>query len=318
MLAARQGHLCVCIDGSMTPTPRDLFGQVFAEKLQLDPLLLEQFEHLHFARPKGLPDELKELIVKNGSLVYLKRFFTDEQLIKDQLKRLLQCSPILQLERTPSAFNLRPAQSDAIHAVRKQSVTFIIGGPGTGKTYTAKQIVAALAQATDRPLQVALAAPTGKAAANLAKALEGVENVISKGSKTLHSLLSIGRKADGDWTSTVLGDDLVINDECSMIDVHVMGRLLHAVKSGSRLVLLGDPPDQLPSVQAGGVFADLVTAYGSHVVRLNESMRTDSKQILEAAHCVREGDIERFRQNLHGDLIQHDWPTEGIQLATLF
>ncbi len=314
MLAARQGHLCVCVDGSMRPRPNELCAQVFADKLQLDPVLIERFAQLIC---QGSKEEFKGPLIKEGSLVYLKRFWTDEQCIKDQFQRLLQSPPSLILEEMLHFPNLRLAQAEAINAVRNQSVTLITGGPGTGKTYTAKQIVAALAYASECPLQVSLAAPTGKAAANLAKAVDGIGNIVSKGSKTLHSLLSLGKQRGSDWSTTVLGDDLIIIDECSMVDVHMMGRLLHAVKAGSRLVMLGDP-DQLPSVQAGGVFADLVAALQdtSHVVRLTESMRTESKQILEAANSVRMGDLERFKANLHGDLILNDWPSEASQLRS--
>lgn len=166
----------------------------------------------------------------------------------------------------------------AIAALRRR-LLLITGGPGTGKTTTVARLLAiqvADAQARGRaPLRIALAAPTGRAAARLGEAIDGVlradldagrldaacADAIPRQARTLHRLLGWqpGRVAFRHDADRPLPFDLVVVDEASMVDLPLMAKLVAAVPTDATLVLLGDP-DQLPAVEAGDVLGGLCAA----------------------------------------------------------
>jgi exodeoxyribonuclease V alpha subunit len=142
-------------------------------------------------------------------------------------------------------------------------ITLITGGPGTGKTTTVVRLLALLQSQSTRPLRIALAAPTGKAAARLG---ESIAQAVSKlpaamqahiptHAQTLHKLLQV-RAAVQATPAPELALDLVVVDEASMIDLELMARLMAAVPLNASLILLGDK-DQLASVEAGAVMGQL-------------------------------------------------------------
>ena len=151
----------------------------------------------------------------------------------------------------------------------------VAGGPGTGKTTTVARIVALLAEQAaargDAPPLIALAAPTGKAAARLAEAVHDQartldvaapvrDQLLALDASTLHRLL--GRRPDSDTRfrhdrGNRLPHDVVIVDETSMVSLSLMARLVDAVRPEARLVLVGDP-GQLTSIEAGAVLGDIV------------------------------------------------------------
>jgi exodeoxyribonuclease V alpha subunit len=195
---------------------------------------------------------------------------------------------------------LSAEQRGAVERAASAPLTLISGGPGTGKTSIVVALLRRLVQAGVAPASIALAAPTGKAAWRMGAAIrarlgrgegqgsegedEGDESATEDSEaarvaavpepSTLHRLL--GYSPGADRFRHHAGDPLdamvVIVDECSMIDVFLMERLVGALRSEARLVLLGDA-DQLPSVAAGAVFRDLLDALGSHRVRLSQSYR---------------------------------------------
>lgn len=168
------------------------------------------------------------------------------------------------------------------------------GGPGTGKTFTAVQIVKACLRGWNpqEPCQIVLSAPTGKAAchllAHVERQIEAHPLIQIKGG-TLHSILQWnGREEEKTFP---LFADLVIIDESSMIDAALFERLLGALQEGSRLVLMGDP-HQLPAVGAGSLFADMVESTQCKGVRLKSCVRSDKQGILRLAEAVRDGDVD--------------------------
>jgi exodeoxyribonuclease V alpha subunit len=165
-------------------------------------------------------------------------------------------------------------QRAAAEAAVRRSFSVIAGGPGTGKTTTVAAVLALLheqAAHRDQPLRVALAAPTGKAAARLTEAVHGraaelaVDDAVRTAilrteASTIHRLL--GRRPGSNSRfrhdrGNQLPHQVVIVDETSMVSLSLMARLLEAVRASARLVLVGDP-QQLVSVEAGAVLGDIV------------------------------------------------------------
>ncbi len=168
-------------------------------------------------------------------------------------------------------------QRQAAQAIATRAFTLITGGPGTGKTYTVARALLLLQEAACAgklagdfapvPLRIALAAPTGKAAARLEETLRQqlagapaeLRPFLPQRVETLHRLLGVSPHAPAGrfHEYAPLPTDVVVVDEVSMADVALLAQLVRALPAGSRLVLIGDPK-QLPSVQAGDVLAELI------------------------------------------------------------
>ena len=160
-------------------------------------------------------------------------------------------------------------QQDAIYMANRSAFSIITGGPGTGKTFTVAQLVMALQQeqAADEQgsgskANLALAAPTGKAAQRMQESLQnaiqqaGVSMQLPE-AKTIHRLLGIGQGGRPRYhKDNPLSEDIVIVDEASMLGVELANHLVSAIKPNARLILLGDA-NQLAAVDAGAVLADL-------------------------------------------------------------
>lgn len=171
-------------------------------------------------------------------------------------------------------------QAAAIKKAATSKVMVLTGGPGTGKTTTTQGIIAALQTAG---LRILLAAPTGRAAKRMSEAT-GME------AKTIHRLLEFN-PSDGYKRNeeNPLDGDVLIIDECSMIDIILMYNLLKAVPDRMRLVLVGDV-DQLPSVGAGNVLRDIIESERIPVVKLTRIFRqAQSSRIVMSAHAVNRG-----------------------------
>ena len=201
--------------------------------------------------------------------LYLERYWREEESVRCSLaERAAAPPPVVDLGRlragldrlfdTPEAALQRLAA--AVGVLR--SVSVLAGGPGTGKTSTVAGLLELLFDQPGPPPRVALAAPTGKAAARLEEAVAAAlparlaERVAA--ASTLHRLL--GHRGGGDGTQR-LPYDVVVVDETSMVSLTMMARLLAAVRPHARLVLVGDA-DQLASVEAGAVLGDLARADG--------------------------------------------------------
>jgi len=146
------------------------------------------------------------------------------------------------------------------------SVHLIVGGPGTGKTFTVTRILALLQSISHEALTIRLSAPTGKAAQRLAESIRQAKSsltevdvsLIPDHAETLHRLLGVIRDSlhFRHNEDNPIDADVLVVDEVSMVDLPMMARLLRAIKPSTRVIFLGDA-DQLPSVAAGSVLADL-------------------------------------------------------------
>lgn len=173
-------------------------------------------------------------------------------------------------------------QADAIRRAATAKVMVLTGGPGTGKTTTTHGIIAAYRA---YGLKILLAAPTGRAAKRMTEAT-GME------AKTLHRLLEC-KPPDGYQRNeeNPLEGDVLIVDECSMIDMILMNSLLKAIPPSMRLILVGDI-DQLPSVGAGNVLRDIIDSGAFPVVRLTRIFRqAQTSRIIMNAHRINRGEL---------------------------
>jgi exodeoxyribonuclease V alpha subunit len=178
---------------------------------------------------------------------------------------------------------LATQQRQAVEAALRDRCVVITGGPGVGKTTIVKAIVH-LARIGSRT--VSLAAPTGRAAKRLGEAT-GVEAM------TIHRLLEY-QPHDGGFQKSrenPLDSDLVVVDEASMIDALLFRSVLVALRPGAQLVLVGDI-DQLPSVGAGAVLADVIDSGAATVIRLTEIFRqAAASKIVLSAHKINHGEL---------------------------
>ena len=173
-------------------------------------------------------------------------------------------------------------QADAIRQAAVSKIMILTGGPGTGKTTTTKGIISAY---QSFGLKILLAAPTGRAAKRMTETT-GLE------AKTIHRLLEC-KPPEGYQKNeeNLLEGDVLIVDECSMIDLVLMNSLLKAIPAGMRVVLVGDI-DQLPSVGAGNVLRDLIDSGVVPVIRLTRIFRqAQTSRIIMNAHRINEGQM---------------------------
>ncbi|HEY5384170.1 MAG TPA: exodeoxyribonuclease V subunit alpha [Acidimicrobiales bacterium] len=232
-----------------------------------------------------------------GTTLYLDRLWADERMVANELRaRSDGAAPGVDTDLLrrglEELFGDDPDQRRAAATAVLRRISVIAGGPGTGKTTTVARVLALLdAQATaagQRPALVALAAPTGKAAARLEDAVrqgagalaidqERRDRLQSLPGKTVHRLLGFN---PGNRTRfrhdrlNRLPHDVVVVDETSMVSLSLMARLLEAVRSDARLLLVGDP-EQLASVEAGAVLGDIVGP-----AALGPAMLPDARQEL--------------------------------------
>jgi exodeoxyribonuclease V alpha subunit len=274
------GHVCLPL------------RELRAERLPVDagrlPSVTKWIRALRAAPVVGAPGDRKPLILDEAGRLYLHQYWSYEQRLASDLRARLtipetavdreRLAGILDAHFPPSA---EPDwQRLAAFVALTRNFCVISGGPGTGKTRTVVRLLAALIELLDPVrLRIALAAPTGKAAARLKQSVQAardsmpplVQERLPTEATTIHRLLGIlpGSPRFRRDPANLLPFDVVVVDEASMVDLAMMAKLVDAIPRTTRLILLGDR-NQLTSVEAGAVLGDL--CHSGEEVGLSENI----------------------------------------------
>ncbi len=255
-----------------------------------------------------------EDVIKEKEAIYLPPFFFSETGVAKRMARLSQSPSGIKIRTEGLTERIRKKtgmvydeiQAEAILKAVQSKILILTGGPGTGKTTTTLGIITAFQEASARIL---LAAPTGRAAKRLSEAT-GME------AKTIHRLLEV-KPPEGYQKNdeAPLAGDVLIVDECSMIDVMLMFHLLKAVPDSMTLIMAGDI-DQLPSVGAGNVLRDIIDSGCFPVVRLTKIFRqAQSSRIITNAHRINAGKMPDISNGKQSDFffMEEEDPEKAVE-----
>ena len=265
-------------------------GHCYAESDQL----IEAGMALLDVKADLLTDALNEMIQAEDVIIvqipdtedyaiYLPPFFYSEVGIHNRLRKIFgtaPAKPVSEQLRIGDGIEYDELQLQAIQTARTSKIMILTGGPGTGKSTTTMGIIHSFVG-----MDILLAAPTGRAAKRLSE-VTGME------AKTIHRLLEFkppeGYKRNEE---NPLEGDVLIVDECSMVDVMLMYSLLRAVPDTMRIILVGDV-DQLPSVGAGNVLRDIIESTVFPVITLTKIFRqAAASRIITNAHRINHGEF---------------------------
>lgn len=282
-------------------------GHCYANRKQL----LEKAQELLEVDEPELQITLDEMLRTNDVIgdtgleheveaIYLPPYFFSETGCAKRLLRLMSVNRkikadpdvIMKKVETESEIIYDEIQLEAVRTAISAKVMVLTGGPGTGKTTTTLGIISAYKQAG---CKILLAAPTGRAAKRMSETT-GME------AKTIHRLLEY-KPPEGYQKNEEhpLEGDVLILDECSMVDIMLMYNLLKAIPEHMSLILVGDI-DQLPSVGAGNVLRDIIDSGSIPVVRLTRIFRqAQGSRIVMNAHRINKGETIDMRGGKDAD-----------------
>ncbi len=275
-----------------------LKGHVFSERAELfeeASRLLEVDAALLDAPLKTLSNDTHLVLDNDDQHVYLKALWDAETGAAELLSRLMRTRandvPIktekaVEWVEKHNGIALSPEQRDAIRTAIHSKVMVITGGPGTGKTTVLNSLLTIFEK---KDVRILLAAPTGRAAKRM-------ESATGKPARTLHRLLEFSPKLGGFSRNedNKLSADLIVLDECSMVDIELLHHFLKAVPVRARVVFVGDV-DQLPSVGPGNVLMDLIASQAIPTVWLKTVFRqAEASGIVANAHRINSGQYPEF------------------------
>ncbi len=269
--------------------------------------------------------ELEEDLIDGSKVIYLYGYYHAELRVAGDLSRircaqrtpvnadinnLIQDAEASLSADTSDRITISGDQLRAVEAALTNNVSIITGGPGTGKT-TILNVLVRIFKRLGR--EVALAAPTGRAAKRM-------EEATGEPAMTIHRLLEYVYSEDdetlnfGRNSENPLEQDVVIIDEASMIDIMLMSGLLDAVKTGTTLIFTGDA-DQLPSVGAGNVLRDMIASETICTTRLKDIFRqSEDSRIVKNSHLINNGEYpERGGSNSDFFIIRRNSESEILE-----
>lgn len=311
--AYREGNICISLDEQKE-------RPIIDESQAAIPDPKSWIETVKAAKVVGRPGDYKPLILDDSNRLYLHKLWSYEQILAKNItsKSLAQNFEVnkeLLKEGIFRLFDASPEETDwqaiAAAAALHNYLTVLSGGPGTGKTTTVVKILALLLEQyseLEKNPSIALAAPTGKAAARLESSIEssieslntdaGIRNQIPSQAQTLHQLLGARRNSSTFRYNedNPLPYDIIIIDEASMVDQALMSRLMEALLHDARLILIGDK-DQLASVEAGSVLGSICAMDGNRV------SRNFARELNEVTLKIPESNIENEPRALTDSII---------------
>ena len=279
--ASYNGHVCL---------PREKLCEAGAELLEVSAEEADRAisELIRMGR-------FKYVLQGEAQMIYLAEAYDEEKYVAEKLTLLdKMCATVdvsdidrfIEREEAKAGIEYASLQKKAISDALRYGVMVLTGGPGTGKT----TVVRALIHIFDSMgYEIALAAPTGRAAKRMSEAT-------AMEAKTIHRLLEMsydleGRSVFNRNEFDLLDEQIIIVDEASMIDSALMCALLKAIKPGARLIIIGDS-DQLPSVGAGNVLRDIIESGRFATVRLCEIFRQAQESLIVTnAHDINRGEM---------------------------
>lgn len=242
-------------------------------------------------------EEYRQLIIEPDKATYLPMYYNAERYAARKLTKIRESKSAMPICINPSGLideiekeigvGYAGKQREAIEASLVDKVLVVTGGPGTGKTTTVNGIIRAIMK-NNPDTKIKLAAPTGRAAKRM-------EESTGKTSSTMHRILEYKPYGDelicGRNEDDPIDADVLIFDEFSMVDILLLDKLLKAVQNTTNIIIVGDI-DQLPSVGAGNVLADVINSNVIKVVRLDTIFRqAGTSPIVTNARLINSGEM---------------------------
>jgi len=286
---SRNGHLCVNSENISSP----LFSDDFLQ------LIKEGFSQLKNCKA----------VVEYKDCYYLHKNWVIENHVVDEVKRLQIGSSLLstnisfklESEKLLEKKIISKEQFALFEKCLEKKLIFLSGGPGSGKTYTASRLLEVIAKTLNN-LKVIVTAPTGKAVSNLQEKTANLKLDFEYQAKTMHSLLKLYELQNLNFSSSKISADLIIIDEASMIDAFLFALFLSAIGDKTTVIFMGDQ-DQLPPVEGGCPFADIVTSRKDLCVELTTSHRFKNSYLV---NLLKEGDSAEFLNEIKAKKIHEE------------